>query len=202
MYLAICTSAQILAYMSSMPVVGMRLEKRERYLTLVKLSSACRTALLRTLSNDQLKHASQLSGSEQDGSSECVVQSLTDSSGVSFELNKLPHPQTMSCTINNIYIIGNLNASVIKLGESSFEKVSTTTKMNNSYFPTTFTPTTQSSCDNVDTRSSKSRMPEYFDKGKSSVKPKMISNDHPAGYEHTTDNIIRATCHCHSVNKE
>lgn len=140
-----------------------------------------------------------VSGPEQDGSSEVPDQSLTDLSGRSFELNKSLHPKKASYTVNNIYIIGDINASDVKLGESSFEKVSTKKHC----ISESCTPATQSNCDFDDVRSPVSRMPEYFDKTKSSENPiiaEMISNDH-VEVERTTDNYISATCHCHSVTK-
>lgn len=143
-----------------------------------------------------------VSGAEQDGPPELPDQPLTDLSGRSFESHKSLHPKKASCTVNNIYIIGDINASDVKLGESSFENVSSTTKK---HCPSeSCASTTQSNCDLDDARSPVSHMPEYFDKTKSSENPiiaGMISNDH-VDVEHTTDNHVRATCHCHSVTKQ
>lgn len=154
----------------------------------------------KTIINDQLFHDQQ-SDSKQDGSSECLDQSLDDLSSSSFELNKSLCPQKVTCTVNNIYIIGDINASIVKLGESSFEKVLTSTKNQACLYDDDSISSTQSDNDSTDMRFPMSRMPEYFDKVKNSDKQKMIFNDH-YGIERTTDITMRATCHCHSITKK
>lgn len=94
------------------------------------------------------------------------------------------------CRINNIYMIGNFNASVVKMGEFSFKKDSEANKNKKSQIKTT----KASVCNTTEVNPTKIRMAEYFDKSGNTGKSTFSLNLSTAAMQ-TTENNLDINCH-------
>lgn len=90
--------------------------------------------------------------------------------------------------INNIYVIGNFNASVVKMGESSLKK-NPDTKDKKSHNSTN----TWGECNSSEVKSTKINMPEYFDKAVNTRQSLYLNNY--STVMPTTENNLDSTYH-------
>lgn len=135
--------------------------------------------------------------------SEYVTQYLTGMSNDSDGSENSTSPQNVSYNVNNIYIIGDIvNASVVKLGESSFGKSPVTNKKNVGPLLTVpFTSSEQPECNASGVKPTKTRMPEYFENTGTTQTSKFTLHDQSTAVHRSTDNM-EITCHCPSKTEE
>lgn len=133
---------------------------------------------------------------EQDGSIEYGGKSMNGLSDLSTGIDNSTLLQKISCRINNIYVIGGINASSVKLGDSAFGKDLMTKK------ETTVTSTKLPGCNYSQFKPTKTCMPEYFDKSRSTKPSTIISKGPTTVIEQETEIKLANTCHCPSRDNE
>jgi len=125
---------------------------------------------------------------EHDDSSEHADKSLQTVNRFSLDVNDSHENNSSKCDkplyrINNIYMIGNFNASV-KMGENDFE----TNKNKKSQIKTTKT----SVCNSTEVNPTKIRMAEYFEKSGNTGKSTFSLNLSTAAMQMTENNLENA----------
>lgn len=139
----------------------------------------------------------RISYQEHDDSSEHADKSLQTVSIDVFDSHEnSSKSDNPLCRINNIYMIGNFNASVVKMGEFSFKKDSETNKNKKSQIKTT----KASLCNTTEVNPTKIRMAEYFDKSGNTGKSTFSLNLSTAAMQ-TTENNLDITYHYPSKTK-
>ncbi|XP_025413910.1 uncharacterized protein LOC112686024 [Sipha flava] len=131
---------------------------------------------------------------EQDGSIKYVEKLINRLNGLSAGTDNSSFVLKISCRIKNIYVIGSINASSVRLGDSEFGKDFTTKKV------TPVTTTKLPGYNYSKFKPTKTCMPEYFDKSRS-TEPSVVTSKvlRPStAIEQETESKIGNNCHCPS----
>lgn len=120
--------------------------------------------------------------------------------------NSSTSPQSALFNVNNIYIIGDIvNASIVKLGESSFGKKPHAEQPHKKPKAPSAAGKRPTECNILDVKPTKTRMPEYFEKSGSteSTLPhrgftsQLTLHDRTPHSTEASDHV-EITCHCPS----
>lgn len=135
---------------------------------------------------------------EQDGPTEYVEKLMNGVSALSAGIDNSSLVQKISCRINNIYVIGGINASSVRLGDSAYGKDITTTEKHTPSTTTCKPP----ACNYSQFKHSKTCLLKYFDKTKSSTQWSTMMSPTSAVVQELDNKVEDTDCHCQSRDKQ